>query len=77
LAFSIIFNKRFIAFNRFEEINTRMKDLLAAFNLPPMNISENKISLIENYSTEVDTNLFNRLVDDSKRFLNNALAISK
>ena len=76
LAFSIIFNKRFIAFNRFEEINTRMKDLLAAFNLPPMNISENQIALIENYSTEVDTNLFNRLVDDSKHFLNNALVIS-
>ena len=76
LAFSIIFNKRFIAFNRIEKINTRMKDLLAVFNLPPIKVSESQISLIEDCIKTVDANLFNRLVDDSKRFLNNALIVS-
>jgi hypothetical protein len=33
VAFSLIFRKQFMVFNRAEKINTRMRDLLASLNL--------------------------------------------
>ncbi|MCB0747982.1 MAG: polysaccharide pyruvyl transferase family protein, partial [Ignavibacteriae bacterium] len=76
VAFSIIFQKDFVVFNREDKINTRMRDLLQSIGLEHLLISNEEMALTHqvgslNYS-EINTRL-NLLIDKSKNYLNNSL----
>ena len=74
VAFSLIFEKQFIVVNRIEAINTRMRDLLALFNLTDYLISKN--DSFEQLKT-IEFTKINKLkeqhIQSSKQFLINAL----
>lgn len=76
VAFSMIFKKDFVVFNRQDKINTRMRDLLASVNLDNLLIL-NKL-MIENHKLNnidyksVDKKL-ETLINHSKEYLNNTL----
>lgn len=71
-AYSIIFKRQFIVFNRFEKINTRMRDLLGLFNLSNYlidNINDfNNLTAISYYKIE---NKIQQEIEKSKAFLKN------
>lgn len=75
VAFSIIFKKQFTVFNRFEKINTRMRDVVQLLDIPKVLIEN--IDEIENYNFIIDYNKMNHkllnLINHSKDFLNRAL----
>jgi Polysaccharide pyruvyl transferase len=74
VAFSLIFNKQFIVVNRSEAINTRMRDLLALFNLSQVLVSSNfDSSTIETINFEEANTLKKIAIDKSKAFLEMAL----
>lgn len=74
VAFSIIFQKEFIVFNRQEKINTRMRDITNLFHL------NNLIDSCESYTTleSLDYGVINKYVEKSiklsKEFLINSLS---
>ena len=74
-AFSIIFEKQFIVFNRKEEINTRMRDLLTILKIENRLINENyNFDLI---NKNIDYTVVNRAiklkVKSSKEYLENII----
>jgi hypothetical protein len=75
VAFSLIFQKQFIVFNRSENINTRMRDLLILFNLDYL-LVDNSIEFFYD-SFNVDYSVIKCIMEtkifESKLFLNNAL----
>ncbi len=76
VAFSIIFQKDFVVFNRQYKINTRMRDLLSSIGQEQLlilneNMVDNHKTGAINYNV-VEENL-NVLIKSSKAFLNNAL----
>ncbi len=75
VAFSIIFNKKFLVFNRSEKINTRMRDLLEILNISHLLINENQKTDIEtiNFDYETINILISNKIKVSKDFLFNAL----
>lgn len=75
VAFSIIFKKQFTVFNRFEKINTRMRDVVRLLEIPEVLILNEE--QVQNYKyvtdyEKMEPKLF-RLIDHSKNFLRNAL----
>lgn len=73
-AFSLIFQKEFVVVNRFEKINTRMRDLLELVGIKNHLVStlEEAISLPKvDYLTV--SNLLKQQINKSKEFLINAL----
>lgn len=75
VAFSLIFQKQFVVFNRTDKINTRMRDLLGSVNQPELLINNdqqiNDFNHVIDYK-DVEPRL-NQLINSSKSFLNNAL----
>ena len=75
-AFSIIYKKQFLVFNRKESINTRMKDLVDRLGL-----SERLLSQCETQFNDIDYSLVNikliNAVDDSRNYLNTVLNAKK
>lgn len=77
VAFSLIFNKQLMVFNRNEAINTRMRDLLILIESPNLLFNENKnnkdvsITPIDNYNT-INKNISN-VIEKSKQFLKQAI----
>ena len=75
VAFSLIFNKKFYVFNRSEEINTRMQDLLQLVEMPEILWNKNKENDID--TIDFNYNNINKILEDkirfSKQFLTNAL----
>lgn len=75
VAFSLIFHKEFVVFNRTDKINTRMRDLLNSLGLAELLINTElqieKFKYVINYS-EVNEKIEN-LIIKSKGFLENAL----
>jgi len=77
VAFSLIFQKTILVFNRKDKINTRMRDLLASVNL-----NERLIRNFDfDYNKEIDyisvDKLLEKQIKHSKDFLKNALIIKK
>ena len=76
VAFSVVFNKQFVVFNRSEKINTRMQDFVNLFDINRVLIQNN--SDIESYSSKIDYELLNKkldvLIKTSETFLVNSLA---
>ena len=72
LAFSLIFEKEFLVFNRAEKINTRMRDLLQLVNLSSRLISS-KPSATETIDYQGVKEILGRKTMESKAFLQNAL----
>ncbi len=74
VAFSLIFQKQFLVFNRDEKINTRMKDLLYLFNLEKYIISkESDYELLENIDYDTISKSMEYHIAKSKLFLQNSL----
>jgi len=74
VAFSIIFKKKFYVFNRKENINTRMKDLMTLVNLDNRLISEmNEFNFEENIDYLTVLKKTHEYREVSKRFLKNSL----
>ncbi|WP_136481118.1 polysaccharide pyruvyl transferase family protein [Cognatitamlana onchidii] len=76
VAFSLIFKKQFLVFNRQEKINTRMRDLLSLLSISHLMINESNadeasLQPIESYKTINES--INRSIDISKKFLDEAL----
>lgn len=75
VAFSLLFKKQFIVVNRSEAINTRMRDLLALFNLSNLLVNANfTISEIKPINYDAVNPLIEIAINTSKEFLNKALA---
>ena len=72
LAFSIIFEKQFLVFNRKEKINTRMLDLLKLFNL-----EKRYFKNTFNFDEKIDYNIVKPVMENhikrSEKFLKKAL----
>lgn len=77
-AFSVIFEKQFLIFNRTTGINTRMQDFLGEFELSERMVSVFDKSLINNAIdfSNIKLKLENK-ISDSKSFLNKALHYEK
>ncbi|PHR69158.1 MAG: hypothetical protein COA67_11195 [Lutibacter sp.] len=75
VAFSLIFEKQFVVFNRVEKINTRMRDLLQSISLRNLLLLSEESVTTFNYTIDyTQTNIqLNKLVEKSKHFLNQAL----
>ena len=71
-AFSIIFKKNFLVFNRNEAINTRMKDLLEMFGLETRIVDENNIPSL-NISYKLISNNIEEEINKSKEYIQNVL----
>lgn len=74
VAFSLIFHTPMLVFNRKEQINTRMRDLLECFDLSHLLIVDGKIPVDTNIDFKEVDNLKNKLVLKSKNFLTEALS---
>ncbi len=75
VAFSLVFKKQFIVVNRSEAINTRMRDLLALFNLSNLLVNADfTISEIKPINYDAVNPLIEIATIKSKEFLNKALA---
>jgi hypothetical protein len=76
VAFSIIFKKEFVVFNRHDKINTRMRDLLASIGQNQLLIIDNKMVKSHTLNT-IDFNhvqkCLDSLIETSSQFLKNAL----
>ena len=76
VAFSIIFKKDFVVFNREYKINTRMRDLLESIGLSQL-LMINKDMVINHKINMIDYSKMqqklNNLIDSSKSYLDNAL----
>lgn len=71
-AFSIIFRKNFLVFNRKESINTRMKDLLETFDLEDRIVTgDNMPNINVNYKI-LDDNI-DKEIKKSKEYIQNVL----
>ncbi|WP_194767566.1 polysaccharide pyruvyl transferase family protein [Tamlana sp. I1] len=79
VAFSIIFQKDFVVFNRMEKINTRMRDMLQSLNLEDLLILNSEMANSHKINTinyiEVENKL-NKLITASKEYLDKALKVS-
>lgn len=75
VAFSLIFNKKFIVVNRSEKINTRMRDLLSLFNLNDLLVDKDINNNILKNSTINYESLMEKHVVRSKNILLNFLKI--
>lgn len=75
LAFSLIFNKKFIIVNRNEQINTRMRDLMALTKTQKMLGQDLDFDLnsLENLNYDEINELLEELIIKSKNFLTNAI----
>jgi len=77
LAFSLIFKKNFVVFNRNDKINTRMRDLLKLLHLEERMFDHKNFD----YKKEIDyrkiTNLLEEQIKKSKGFLKDSLIIEK
>ncbi len=77
LAFSLIFKKNFVVFNRKDKINTRMKDLLKLLQLEERMFEHESFD----YQKDIDYNKINSLLENqikkSKNFLRNSLNLEK
>ncbi len=75
VAFSLIFNKKFLVFNRTEKINTRMRDLLQMVELSEILVEINETKDID--LIPFDFNNSNKIISnkvlESKKFLEEAL----
>ncbi|TXE11660.1 polysaccharide pyruvyl transferase family protein [Seonamhaeicola algicola] len=76
VAFSIIFKKDFVVFNRLYKINTRMRDMLNSIDLLDLLMTDEKMIDVHqinsiNYSNS--ENKLNKLITSSKEFLTTAL----
>lgn len=77
-AFSVIFEKQFLIFNRTTGINTRMQDFLAEFGLSERmvsNFDESLMNSVIDFSS-IKVKLENK-ISESKSFLNKALHYEK
>ncbi|MFL1895425.1 polysaccharide pyruvyl transferase family protein [Aquimarina sp. 2-A2] len=77
VAFSILFEKKFVVFNRMYKINTRMRDLLKSIDLPELLIeSEEQMKKFDNSLVDYTKSKvkLNGLIEKSKHFLTLALA---
>jgi len=72
-AFSIIFEKQFLVFNREEEINSRMKDLLELFELSNLSVYNCESSTIEKIDYLNVNKIMNTYITKSKLFLEESL----
>ena len=76
-AFSIIFRKNFVVFNRNESINTRMKDLLLMFGLEERIVTKNNSINISVDYKQVNENIENK-IQESKKYIETVLeSVSK
>lgn len=77
VAFSIIFHKEFIVFNRKESINTRMRDLLELFGIKSRLVGKDEVVDFENLEAinydQVSMEI-QRSIERSKQFLIKAIA---
>ena len=77
LSFSLIFNKKFLVFNRVEKINTRMRDLMILTNTDHLLINEDNNIEINLNQIEIDYEKVNNIIEnkrkESKLFLEKAL----
>ena len=75
VAFSLIFEKQFLVFNRSEKINTRMRDLLELIGLPQFLVDTKCIK--DHYKEEINYKMVDKKLREhiqfSKDFLSNAL----
>lgn len=80
VAFSIIYKKNFVVFNRKEEINTRMRDLLTMLGLEKRLFAKNDI-VVPNELDDIDYTIVEKKLDpiiyESKSFLQNSLKLEK
>ncbi|MDO6759418.1 polysaccharide pyruvyl transferase family protein [Tamlana sp. 2_MG-2023] len=79
VCFSIIFQKKFVVFNRFDKINTRMQDLLKSIHLENLlidNKTEIELHNFENMNYDYNETSLNELISASKNFLTTALKIN-
>ncbi|MDO7136431.1 polysaccharide pyruvyl transferase family protein [Algibacter lectus] len=78
VAFSVIFNKQFVVFNRAEKINTRMRDFTSLLEISDVLIKGN--TDLMDYKYVIDYELLNKklssLIKVSKTFLTNSLKTS-
>ncbi|WP_203258694.1 polysaccharide pyruvyl transferase family protein [Hyunsoonleella ulvae] len=73
VAFSIIFKRKFVIFNRSDKINTRMRDLLALLKVPHLLISkESDFDADLNYSYASDE--LEKQIEKSKNFLSKSIS---
>ncbi|PKV50976.1 polysaccharide pyruvyl transferase [Aquimarina sp. MAR_2010_214] len=79
VAFSIIFEKQFTVFNRFEKINTRMRDVTRLLEIPEVLVLDQE--QVQNYDYVIDYEKMkpklSSLINHSKSFLQNALGNQK
>ncbi len=76
VAFSIIFEKQFLVFNRFDKINTRMRDLLKMIDLSHFLISDYSdvdLNLLSNIDYSVVNPKLDDLIVKSQTFLHSSL----
>ena len=75
VAFSLMFNKKFVVVNRSEKINTRMRDLLQMIDIPELLLDVQEYKNMDNL--DIDYVAVNKIISEkiqlSKSFLKNAL----
>lgn len=72
-AFSLIFQRQFVAFNRNQGINTRMRDLLSSVNLQAHMVPDASL-LPSEIDYSVVTQKLDSFVEESKRFICNVIS---
>lgn len=73
VAFSLIFKKNFLVFNRNEKINTRMQDLLGLLNLSEFMVCEKGVVSNNDVNYEKVAPLLGKNILKSKKFLKKSL----
>ena len=69
VAFSIIFEKQFAAFNRTEHINTRVRDLLELFQMKNLISADTDIDGLEKFEYSSIQQILEQQIEKSKKFL--------
>lgn len=78
IAFSLLFQKQFVAINRFEEINTRMRDLLSLLGLEYLLISSvEDFELFKEIDFRKLESVLNYLIEQSKLFVVQSISASQ
>ncbi|MFD0988662.1 polysaccharide pyruvyl transferase family protein [Mariniflexile jejuense] len=78
VAFSIIFKKDFVVFNRHDKINTRMRDLLDSINQKHLLITDSESLKNHNLNSinySIVESELNKLINVSYKFLDSALKV--
>lgn len=68
-AFSLIFQKQFVVFNRKESINTRMRDLLCGLNLETRICDHGSIEKMQEIDYKSVQEMLDKQISESKQFI--------